>query len=363
MVAYSMYRGNLHIGGRDSVAAAPRRWELPRPTLSLKQFRRLLRNRSLAIARLAGAQQRPGSPSSAGGVGARGAVEEARDEEEADRMEEVDGHQPQLQQQDGEGEHNQQQQQAEEGNGEEEQQQQQHQAEEEEQEGAVEDAEMNDAGEVVVEGDGNGDAEEGQGESEGVDPNQEEVNCPDQINGKKRKLNENLDVLNKKKHDLVQMLKQVLNAEEEIRRRSMQASLRAAMPQPSENTTDGSSVSRLGPRMTVDVNFGDIAGDSDAGSNQGTPGRPLHHFHSISPSTASFVRSPFGSLQGHTPRSPATFSMASPSRFAASGHQGQPPVLHSASLPGGNYVASSPSPAASGGSSSVFRDHHPPNST
>ena len=77
----------------------------------------------------------------------------------------------------------------------------------------------------------------------------------------------------------------------------MLASLRAAMPQPSENATDGSSVSRLGPRMTVDVNFGDVAGDSDAGSNQGTPGRPLHHFHSISPSTASFARSPFGSLQ------------------------------------------------------------------
>ncbi|CAN6287180.1 unnamed protein product [Urochloa humidicola] len=353
-----MYRGNLHIGGRDSVAAAPRRWEPPRPTLSPKQFRRLLRNRSLAIARLAGAHQRPGSPSSAGVDGGRGAAEEARDEEEADRVEELDGQQPQRQQQDGEGER--QQQQAEEGNGEEEQQQPE---EEEQEEGAVVDADMNDAGEVVVQGDGDGDAEEGQGESEGVDPNQEEVNCPDQINGKKRKLNEKLDVLNKKKHDLVQMLKQVLNAEEEIRRRSMQASLRAAMPQPSENTTDGSSVSRLGPRMTVDVNFGDIAGDSDAGSNQGTPGRPLHHFHSISPSTASFVRSPFGSLQGHTPRSPATFSVASPSRFAASGHQGQAPGLHSASLPGGNYVASSPSPAASGGSSSVFRDPRPPNST
>jgi hypothetical protein len=67
----------------------------------------------------------------------------------------------------------------------------------------------------------------------------------------------------------------------------MQASLCAAMLQPSENATDGSSVSRLAPRMTVDVDFGDIAVDSDVGSNQGTPGRPLHHFHSISPSTAS----------------------------------------------------------------------------
>ncbi|GJM96266.1 hypothetical protein PR202_ga13087 [Eleusine coracana subsp. coracana] len=168
-----------------------------------------------------------------------------------------------------------------------------------------------------------------------------QASSPDAVEEKKRKLNDKLDILNKKKHDLVQMLKQVLNAEEEVRRRNVQASLRASMPQPSENATDG-----------------------NAGSNQGTPGRPLHHFPSISPSTASFARSPFGSMQhhsAHTPRSPATFSTASPSRFAANGPQGQPPGLHSASLPGG-YVASSPSPAASGGSSSVFRDSRPPNS-
>ncbi|WVZ60154.1 hypothetical protein U9M48_010210 [Paspalum notatum var. saurae] len=347
MVAISMYRGNLHIGGSGSGAAAPRRWEPPRPILSAKRFRRLVRSRSLAVARLAGSQRRSGSPSSLHGDGGGGAAEregEAPGEEEEDEGEENEQgpQQHQEEQEDGEAEQ---------------------QEEEERQEGAVEDADMDDAGEVVVEGVGNDGAEEGQGESEGVDPNQEEVSCPDGINEKKRKLNDKLDVLNKKKHDLVQMLKQVLNAEEEIRRRNMQASLRPAMPQPPENATDGSYVSRLPPRMTVDVNFGDVAGDSDAGSNQGTPGRPLHHFHSISPSTASFARSPFGTLQGHTPRSPATFSTASPSRFAGTGHQGQPPGLHSASLPGSNYVASSPSPAASGGSSSVFRDTRPPFST
>jgi hypothetical protein len=175
MAPFSMYRGNLHVGGRDSIAAAPRRWEPPRPTLTLKRFRRLLRNRSRAIARLAAEQQqqRPGSPSSSAGVdGVRGAAEhdgEARGEEEADRVEELVGQQ--QQQQDGEGA---QQQQAEEGAAE--QQQQQARAEEvEQEEGAVEDADMNDAGEIVVAGEGNGDAEEGQGESEGVDPNQEEV--------------------------------------------------------------------------------------------------------------------------------------------------------------------------------------------
>ena len=223
---------------------------------------------------------------------------------------------------------------------------------------------MDDAGEVVA-GDadagGNGDPEEGQGESEGFDPNSE-VGQPDGVEERKRELTDKLDTLSKKKHDLVQMLKQILNAEEEIRTRSMQASLRAAMPQPPENTADG-SVPRQVPRMTVDVNFSEFAGESDAGSNQGTPGRPLHHVHSISPSTASFARSPFGSRNhkpGNTPRSPAPFSTASPSRFAGTGHQGHHP---SASLPAGNFVASSPSPAASGGSSSVFRDYRPPSST
>jgi hypothetical protein len=57
------------------------------------------------------------------------------------------------------------------------------------------------------------------------------------------------------------------------------------------------------------------------------------------------------------------YSTSSPSRFATNIHLGQSPALYSASLPGSNYVATSPSPLASGGSSSVLRDPHPPNST
>ncbi|CAM0875351.1 unnamed protein product [Alopecurus aequalis] len=367
MVSISMYRGNLHRSGDD----APRQWEVPPPTLSASRFRRLLRSRSLAVSRLAGAP-RVNSPSSSPNSrldeGAAGPVGEA---------EEVDGDQQQPQQQEehqqeGHDVQQQQQQQEEEGHDvqqeevEEEGQDEQQQGEDvgEEEEGAVEDMEMDDAGEVVVGGgdaSANGDPEEGQGESDGVDPNPE-VSYPDGVEERKRELTDKLDSLSKKKHDLVQMLKQILNAEEEIRTRSTQASLRAALPQPSENAADGSFVPRQVPRMTVDVNFSEFAGESDGGSNQGTPGRPLHPAHNISPSTASFARSPFGSLHhnaGHTPRSPATFSTASPSRFAGTGHQGHP----SASVPGSNFVASSPSPAASGGSSSVFRDYRPPNST
>jgi len=49
----------------------------------------------------------------------------------------------------------------------------------------------------------------------------------------------------------------------------------------------------------------------------------------------------------------------SPSRFALSGHQGNPVNLPSVSVSGTSYIASSPSPAASGGTS-VFRDARQP---
>uniref|UniRef100_A0A0D9VXQ2 Uncharacterized protein n=1 Tax=Leersia perrieri TaxID=77586 RepID=A0A0D9VXQ2_9ORYZ len=353
MVSISMYRGNLHRAGAD----ADHRWPAPAPTITAARFRRLLRGRSLSLARVEGAGRADSAGSSSTSRLADG---DAAGEEGADHEEEhEEGEEGEQDGEEGE-------QEGEEG---EEDEQQPEEAGEEQEEGPVVDADMDDAGEVLVGGedaDGNGDAgdaQEGQGESEGFDPDPE-GSCIDGIEERKRELNDKLDTLNKKKHDLVQMLKQILNAEEEIRMRTMQASLRTAMPQPSENAADGSSVSRLVPRMTVDVNFSDVAGESEAGSNQGTPGRPLHHVHSISPSTASFARSPFGSLQhnsGHTPRSP--FSTASPSRFAAAGHQGHPTGHPTISLPGVNFVASSPSPAASGGSSSVFRDYRPPNST
>ncbi|KAG8062170.1 hypothetical protein GUJ93_ZPchr0003g18628 [Zizania palustris] len=361
MVSISMYRGNLHRAGAD----AERQWPSPRPTITAGRFRRLLRSRSLAFGRLDGATRAADSANSASS--SRLADGDAGEAEEVDQQMDDEEHQEEGE---GEGEEGDEQQPQQEGEEDGPDEQQPEEAAEEQDDGAVEDVDMDDAGEVVVGGDdavdanGSGDTQEGQGESEGFDPNPE--GDLDVIEEKKRELNDKLNTLNKKKHDLVQMLKQILNAEEEIRMHSVQASLRTAVPQPSENAADGSSVSRQVPRMTVDVNFSEVAVESDAGSNQGTPGRPLHHVHSISPSTASFARSPFGSLQhnyGHTPRSPATFSTASPSRFAAAGHQGHPTGHPSISLPGTNFVASSPSPAASGGSSSVFRDYRPPNST
>ncbi|KAL5218876.1 hypothetical protein ABZP36_019560 [Zizania latifolia] len=274
MVSISMYRGNLHRAGAD----AERQWPSPRPTITAGRFRRLLRSRSLAVGRLDGATRAADSANSASS--SRLADGDAGEAEEVDQEMNDEEHQ---EEEEGEGEEGdgQQQQEEEEEDGPDEQQPEE--AGEEQDEGAVEDVDMDDAGEVVVGGDdavdpnGSGDTQEGQGESEGFDPNPE--GDLDVIEERKRELNDKLNTLNKKKHDLVQMLKQILNAEEEIRMHSIQASLRTAVPQPSENAADGSSVSRQVPRLTVDVNFSEVAVESDAGSNQGTPGRPLHHVH------------------------------------------------------------------------------------
>ena len=172
-----MYRGNLHRAG-DDVA---RHWQVPPPTLSASRFRRLLRSRSLAVSRLAGAT-RPNSPSSSPNSrldeGAAGPVREAEEvdgdqQQQQHEEQQVQGHD--VQQHEGEAHDVEQLEVEEEGLVE-----QQHGGdvveEEEHEEGAVEDVEMDDAGEVVVGGgdaSGNGDPEEGQGESEGVDHNPE----------------------------------------------------------------------------------------------------------------------------------------------------------------------------------------------
>ncbi|CAD6341760.1 unnamed protein product [Miscanthus lutarioriparius] len=79
MVAISMYRGNLHIGGHDSGAPAPRRWEAPRRSLGAKRFRRLVRNRSRAVERLAGTPPRQVSTTSSDMNGGRRAADPDRE--------------------------------------------------------------------------------------------------------------------------------------------------------------------------------------------------------------------------------------------------------------------------------------------
>ncbi|XP_043726202.1 uncharacterized protein LOC122672779 [Telopea speciosissima] len=194
---------------------------------------------------------------------------------------------------------------------------------------------------------------------------------------RKSELEEKLQNLNEKKHNLVQMLKQILNAEEEMKKRN---SMQASITRPSgslqvDATAELGSITRhAAPKVSSEANFGgDLEGEAEDVSNHSTQSRHLQRMRSTSPSAASPLRRPMYSPLQHNPvlntnrtsigtaahTQPATaLSMpviASPSRFAPTGHQSHSANMATVSVSGTHYVASSPSPAGSGGTS-VFRD-------
>ncbi|KAF6146181.1 hypothetical protein GIB67_005829 [Kingdonia uniflora] len=361
MVAISFYRGNLH-----KVPDLPRKWLMPKPQISLKDFRCLLRKRLKTSLSYNSPNFNSFSPN-------------------------LNPNSEQLQQQDQE-------------------------AKEEEEEvvgdngcSKAEDDVVDDA--PVEEPVGDGDKDQngldldpiGQppvvameigtsqelAEEKPLDAANPAIEINNNVNlfneneRKKKDLEQKLQVLNQNKHNLVQMLKQILNAEEEMKRRmSMQTLVsRPAVPQV-ESTIDalGSNSRQTFARLGSEGNCsGELEGESEDFSSHNT--QP-HHFlqrHSPSPSASSPLRrpphillqqnsvphpgrpSPGGS--GHTPLTPngifigggVTVASPSPSRFAPLGHHHNnhlPPL----SVSGTNFSASSPSPAASGGTS-VFREN------
>ncbi|CAJ2639427.1 unnamed protein product [Trifolium pratense] len=184
---------------------------------------------------------------------------------------------------------------------------------------------------------------------------------------RKKEVEDKLQVLNAKKHNLVLVLKQILNAEEELKRRNsvQQQAQGPSVPLKADGTNDTSSVSRyMAPRIGSE---GNLVGEVDGGEADDFTNHNMQHSHlvlrtsSMSPSSESPLRrTPSG--QQNMVSNPARGSFTatgSPSRFAHSGQQGNPMNLPSVSVSGTSYIASSPSPAASGGTS-VFRDaRHP----
>ncbi|KAL2492796.1 hypothetical protein Adt_28424 [Abeliophyllum distichum] len=176
---------------------------------------------------------------------------------------------------------------------------------------------------------------------------------------RKKEVKEKLEILNEKKHSLVQVLKQILNAEEELKRQSSMQGM-AGRQFPSllvDTTNDSGSMTRLNtPRTASDGNLG---GDMDVGEaddawNHNVRSCNVLRLSSTSPSSDSQLRKPACNAVPHASRA-ALGAVGSPSRFAPTGQQGHSSNLPSVSVSGTNYIASSPSPAASGGTS-VFRD-------
>ncbi|WMV35377.1 hypothetical protein MTR67_028762 [Solanum verrucosum] len=321
MVALSLYKGNLH-----RVPETPRRWLMPTPKISLKDFRCLLRRRSRALSRLP--TPPVVSPTTAT---ASNPNPNLKTDTKSKPEEEVPVSVPVK-------------------------------TEKEEEDVRVENVKVPeklvDSSAVVVEPKLEV-LENDQKLLVPVNPSGvETINKEDGTdNQKKKEIEDKLQVLNMKKHGLVQLLKQILNAEEELKRRSMQGmAVRPSLPLQVDTTNDTGSITKLNtPRMGSDGNpIGEVDGDGgDDASNQNTLSRNLLRMSSTSPSSDSQLRKTPYNVVPLASRSVGV--TVSPSRFAPPGQQGQPSNLPPMSLSGTNFVASSPSPVASGGTS-AFRD-------
>ncbi|KAJ7956314.1 tRNA (Ile)-lysidine synthase [Quillaja saponaria] len=333
MVAISLYRGNLH-----RVPDVSRRWIMPNPKISLKDFKSLLIRRSKALSRLRSTttssnpddhnqqNEAPKDNRVDNGEGSSG-KDEIHEELEGggssskkpvDGSDVLVGSKPDMSQKD---------------------------------------SNPVDGGLISMEK-----------PAELINPDVEMNNKVDILNEKeKRKMEveDKLQVLNAKKHNLVLVLKQILNAEEELKRRSSMQGIsnRPSVPLQADGTNDNGSLIRpIASRMSVDTNLG---GDMEGGEAEDLANhnifRNMLRTSSMSPSSESpFRRTP--NIQQNMVSHPSRASLVtsgSPSRFAPMGHQGNPANLPTVSVSGTSYIASSPSPAASGGTS-VFRDaRHP----
>ncbi|XP_054795387.1 uncharacterized protein LOC129320248 [Prosopis cineraria] len=348
MVAISLYRGNLH-----RVPDVPRRWLMPAPKISLKEFKSLLGRRTRALSRLLadGAVTTtsttlsiPNLVSLSGGqnevpvidkrsVAIQPESEKVSDNGEGHSREGEDHREPEL---------------------------------------------CNGSIRKTVDGsnsltDSKTDAIEKaskpfDGYASLVTKQTETIgDREDMLNGKekrKKEVEDKLQVLNAKKHNLVLALKQILNVEEELKRRTsvQDIALRSSVPFQADGTNGTGSLTRhIIPRVGSEANLGcDVEGsENDDLSNHNMLSRNVHWMSSMSPSESPLRRTPC--VQQNMVSQPSRASLGvtgSPSRFALS-HQGNPMNPPSVSLSGTGYIASSPSPAASGGTS-IFRDaRHP----
>ncbi|WZZ27166.1 hypothetical protein YC2023_010567 [Brassica napus] len=171
---------------------------------------------------------------------------------------------------------------------------------------------------------------------------------PRQVDKEQKEVEDRLRVLNAKKHNLVQLLKQILNAEEELKRRSSVTQQRGTTASPSSLP------------LLVDVS-------NDSGGNAGTHmegGETDDAENHNNAQTRTVLRLCGASSSSESPpRRAAAFSQHNmalhPSRWSPRVVPSQPRNPSTAgvtvSASGKNYIASSPSPVGSGGTS-VFRE-------
>ncbi|KAI4326666.1 hypothetical protein MLD38_031954 [Melastoma candidum] len=284
MVAISLYRGNLH-----RVPDVPRRWIMPNRGLSMKSFKTLLNRRSRALTLVSNPNPNPVAnigPNDPGdgmfavaNEGASVPGEEATitstgDGVKEDLLVEV---KPEVQT---------------DGVGREE----------------VPEGEKNRAADVAI--------------AQPVD----KADVPIDREKRKKEVEAKLQVLNEKKHNLVQVLKQILNAEEELKRRSSMQSRPPPPLQVDVGNDSGSMNQQATPRIGSEANLGvDLEGGDS---------RPMLRMSSTSPSPDS-LRRPALSQHNPLPHPVRTNLVSgSPSRFAPPGHPSVPVNAPSVYVPG-----------------------------
>ncbi|CAN8254917.1 unnamed protein product [Cochlearia groenlandica] len=324
MVAISMYRGNLH-----KVPDVPRRWRMPDRNLSFKDFKSLLHRRKRALTRLS----HNSNPNLILNVKAELVTDHEEEKIASEKQAESSGKQKLV-------------------------------------ESKSEEISVRNQVNEGENGRCDGFEEARGGESNGVDrsmtvtepisnketdnlPREDDANeiraeaneveeVPSEIEKKQKEVEERLQVLNAKKHNLVQVLKLILNAEEELKRRSI-------MQQ------QGTTATRPSLPLHVDVSNAQMeAGETDdaVANDNNAQTRTVLRLCGASSSSESPLRRAAALSQHNMVPHPSRWSpRVGPTQ---PGNQGAAAAA-TVSASGTNYVASSPSPAGSGGTS-VFRD-------
>lgn len=352
-MAISLYRGNLH-----SVADVPRRWLMPTPKISPRDFKTLCHRRSKALCRLRSTTATTTSNPNSNHIGKAPikpkleAVEEEivanNNGKEAEQAEDCKGG--------GDGGAS-------------------SSREDEKDDVGLDGADFSmKPADDAVNGDPNPNnlqKPDDVANNPSVETKSNANELDDEKEKRKREIEDKLQVLNAKKHNLVKALKQILNVEEELKRRNSTQGMpvRPSVQLQVDVSNDSGSMTRHPtPRMGSEANpgGGDIeGGEAEDISNHNTHSRHVHRMSSTSPSPSSespLRRPPYiqPNVVPHPSRSGLGTS-GSPSRFAPMGHHGHPLNLPTLSVSGTYYAASSPSPspAASGGTSAFKDARHP----
>ncbi|KAL6497439.1 hypothetical protein OROGR_029368 [Orobanche gracilis] len=410
MVAMSLYKGNLH-----KVPNVPRRWQPPTPKISLEDFKILLHRRARALSRLRFSADASIDVATSPSPSPRPSPDYINTDYRADNAAnnfDGDSHRsgPELLSngdlKEGEGEKEEV---REEGKVTDEKEDSMRKSTEKtdalmEERKNDEDVNNDDKSKVIV---------NSMGEKSNIDKGASDAER------RKKEVKEKFEILNQKKHGLVQVLKQILNAEEHLKRRNSTQGMFGCPPLLVDTTTDSGSMTKVNtPRMGSDGNqCSDMEGvgadyvsnhnmhshylscpplqvdtNTDSGSmtkvntqRVGLDGNPCSDMERVDRLNTHRVRSdgnPCSGMEGleadgvsnhnmtspHLPRASST----SPSSYSQHQKPDSSLVPHSCkttlgiaspsrSAPVGqgysstSYPTSSPSPPASGGTS-VFRD-------